>query len=206
MKNEDVVKIYDQVAEEYARRYDHLESKDDLVFLETFVDHLKHGFRIADIGCGTGYSTGYFVKHGMQAEGVDLSLSMITIARRNYPDISFKNEDLRTYAPNQPVDAVWAGYCLFHLEQDDFERTLDRIRSYLKPGGVFGLVMQEGKSGETLADEPLLSGAKIYVRVYAEAELEEILKRHGFTVTLRKRKPPMYEMEFPYTKLLLIAR
>lgn len=205
MKSNHVIDVYNRIAEEYARRYDTLESEDDLVFLKAFLSHLKPGDRVADIGCGTGYSTGYFVKRGMQAEGVDLSENMIAIARRNYPDLSFKVEDLRTYVPGQLVDAVWAGYCLFHLTKEEFERVLDRVRLYLKPGGVFGLVMQEGESGETFADEPLLPGEKIYVRTYTETGLEDLLKHHGFSIIDRKRKPPLYEMEFPYDKLLLVV-
>lgn len=205
MNSNHVIDVYDRIAEEYARRYDPIESEDDLVFLNAFLGYVRPGEWIADIGCGTGYSTGYFVKHGMKAEGVDLSKNMIAIARRNYPNISFKVEDLRTYKPKGIVDAVWAGYCLFHLTKDDFEQVLVRIRSYLKPGGVFGLVMQEG-SGESEIDEPLLPGEKIYVRAYTEAELEDLLKRSGFTIVDRRRKPPLYEMEYRYDKLLLIAQ
>ncbi|MFH1142757.1 MAG: class I SAM-dependent methyltransferase, partial [Candidatus Uhrbacteria bacterium] len=192
-------------AEEYSRRYDPIESEEDLVFLNNFLVHLKSGSRIADIGCGTGYSTGYFVKKGMSAEGVDLSSSMIKIAKRNYPEIPFYNEDVREYVAKEAVDAVWAGYCLFHLEQQDFEKTLDKIRGYLKPGGIFGLVMQEGE-GELEADEPLLPGETIYVHLYTEEQIKEILSKHGFEVIEIKRKKPIYEMEFPYNKLLLIAK
>ncbi|MBI2484589.1 class I SAM-dependent methyltransferase [Candidatus Uhrbacteria bacterium] len=204
MNNERVIQIYDKIAEEYARRYDPIESEEDLVFLKTFLDHLKPGSYVADIGCGTGYSTGYFTKHGMSAEGIDLSSSMIAIAKRNYPEISFSVQDLRLWMPKKSVNAVWAGYCLFHLEQDDFEKTLANIRSYLKPGGVFGLVMQEGE-GQLEADEPLLRGAKIYIHLYTEESLRQILERHGFTVVEVKRKKPMYAMEFAYNKLLIIA-
>lgn len=205
MKNAKVIQIYDQVAEEYARRYDHLESEEDLVFLNTFLAHLKPGSHIVDLGCGTGYSTGHFQKKAMVAEGVDLSSSMIAVAKRNYPDIDFFHEDLRTFEPKSPADAVWAGYCLFHLERADFERTLDKIRGYLKQGGVFGLVMQEGE-GELEANEPLLPGGRIYVHLYTEQELADLLKQHGFEVVEKKVKKPMYEMEFPYNKLLLIAK
>ena len=204
MKNEHAVQIYDKIAEEYARRYDTIESEEDLVFLKTFLSHLKPGSSVADIGCGTGYSTGYFTKHGMIAEGVDLSSSMIAIAKRNYPEIPFSVQDLRPFKPQEPVDAVWAGYCLFHLEQSDFEKTLANIRSYLKPRGVFGFVMQEGE-GELEADEPLLAGEKIYVHLYTEEELTMLLKSYGFGVVEVKRKKPMYPMEFPYNKLLIIA-
>lgn len=141
----------------------------------------------------------------MSAEGVDLSSSMIEIAKRNYPAISFVNVDMRQFEPKEKVDAVWAGYSLFHLEQKDFENTLSKIKNYLRPGGIFGLVMQEGE-GELDADEPLLPGEKTYVHLYTEKQLSELLTDKGFEVIEIKRKKPMYEMEFPYNKLLMIVK
>ncbi len=205
MKNAQVIKIYDQIAEEYARLYDPIESGEDLVFLNTFLGHLKPGAHIVDLGSGTGFASGYFVKNGMMAEGVDLSSSMIKIAKRNYPEIIFSLEDMTTFKPKEKVDAVWAGYSLFHLEQKDFEETLKNIRLYLKPGGCFGCVMQEG-TGELEVDEPLLPSEKIYVHLYSKQELQEILYQNNFDVVEIKRKEPMHEMEFPYNKLLLIAK
>ncbi|MFH1766613.1 MAG: class I SAM-dependent methyltransferase [Patescibacteria group bacterium] len=160
---------------------------------------------MVDLGCGTGYSAGYFVKKGMKVEGVDLSSGMIRIAQRNYPNILFFNQDMREFEPEKPVNAVWAGYSLFHLEQMDFEKTLDKIRMYLKSGGFFGLVMQEGE-GELEVDEPLLPGEKIYVHLYQEDELKEILEKHGFKTIEIKRKKVLYEMEFPFEKLLFIVQ
>lgn len=205
MKNKHVIDVYNQIAEEYSRRYDPIESDEDLVFLNTFLKHVKRHSHIVDLGCGTGYSAGYFAQHGMTAEGVDLSSNMIYICRRNYPGIPFAHESMVTYEPKEFVDAVWAGYSLFHLEQPDFEKTLKNLRTYLKPGGVFGLVMQEGE-GELDADEPLLPGESTYVHLYTENELRGLLGKYGFEVVETKRKQPMYEMEFPYNKLLFIAK
>ncbi len=205
MKNHNVIDIYNKVAAEYARRYDPIESEGDLVFLNTFLSYLEPGSHVVDLGCGTGFSAGYFERKGMSAEGVDLSSEMIDICRTNYPDIEFALESMATYTPKYPVDAVWAGYSLFHLEQADFEKTLENIRGYLKPGGVFGLVMQEGE-GELDMDEPLLPGAKMYVHLYTEKQLRELLSKYGFDVVSTDHKPPMYEMEFPYNKLLLIVK
>lgn len=205
MKNHRVVQIYDRIAEEYARRYDPIESEEDLVFLDTFLSHLKPGHHVLDIGCGTGFSAGYFVMKGMIVAGIDLSQNMIAIAKRNYPRIPFFIADLRRYVPEERVDAVWAGYCLFHLEKHDFEQTLRHIRRYLKPGGVFGLVMQEGE-GELEVDEPLLPAEKNYIHLYTAEQLARLLENYGFDIVEIKTKPPMYEMEFAFNKVLLIAK
>ncbi|MFH1611179.1 MAG: methyltransferase domain-containing protein [Patescibacteria group bacterium] len=205
MKNKKVIEIYDQIAEDYASTYDKIDSPEDLVFLDAFLKHLKSGSDVLDLGCGTGFSAGYFQKQGMIAQGVDLSSSMIAIARRNYPDIPFVLQDMRTFVPGKMVDAVWAGYCLFHLEQMDCEATIKKIRKYLKPGGIFGLVLQEG-AGEIEPFDPFLPIERIYVHLYTKNEIESILKKYGFTVIEHSIKPLMDEKEFGYNKLLLIAK
>ena len=79
------------------------------------------------------------------------------------------------------------------------------MKTYLKPGGVFGLVMQEGE-GELERDEPFLPGEKIYLHLYTEEQLKAILKEYGFEIIEQKWKAPLHPNEFPYNKLLLIAK
>jgi SAM-dependent methyltransferase len=204
-KNIKAVKIYDLIAEEYSKNFDSIESEDDLIFLNTFLSYLKPNSYVVDIGCGTGFSAGYFFEKGMRVEGADLSSGMISIARRNYPQIPFSISDMREFSPKEKADAVWAGYSLFHFEQEEFEKTLKQIRTYLRPAGMFGLAMQEGE-GELERDEPFLPGEKIYLHLYTEEQLKLILERYGFKIMEKKRKKPLHPNEFPYNKLLLIAK
>lgn len=205
MKNKKVIKIYDQIAENYAKTYDKIDSEDDLIFLNVFLTYLDPGSFIVDLGCGTGFSAGYFEKHNRKVEGVDLLSRMVAIAKRNYPQIPFSVQDMRAFEPKGFVDAVWAGYSLFHLEQNDFERTLEKIRKYLRPGGTLGIVMQEGE-GEVEVEEPFLPGEKVYMHLYTTEEISMILKKYDFTVLETRLKPPMDSKEFAYNKLLVIAR
>lgn len=204
-KNEKAIEIYDKIAEEYSKNFDSIDSESDLVFLNSFLLHLQPNSYIVDIGCGTGFSVSYFVKKGMRAEGSDLSSRMIAIAKRNYPTLLFSVADMREFDPKEKADAVWAGYSLFHFEQEDFEKTIRQIRTYLKSEGIFGLIMQEGE-GALERDEPFLPGEKIYLHLYTEDQLRSILKKYGFEVIEQKRKTSLHPNEFPYNKLLLIAK
>jgi predicted TPR repeat methyltransferase len=204
-KNQNAIRIYDLIAEDYAKNFDGIDSPEDMIFPDVFLSYLEKGSHIVDLGCGTGFSSGYFVKHGMTAEGADLSKSMIAIATRNFPKIPFLIADMREFMPSQKPDAVWAGYSLFHFGKDDLVRTLERIKTYLKSNGVFGLVVQEGV-GEIERDEPFLSGEKIYIHLYTEKELTRLLEDYGFSVIDVRRKIPRDGSEFPYDKLLLIAK
>ncbi len=201
-KNKKAVEIYNQISEEYSKNFDKIDS--DSLFLDSFLSYLKPNSYIADIGCGTGFSSGYFVKNGMRAEGSDLSPNMIAIAKRNYSQIPFSIADMRNFRPKEKADGVWAGYSLFHFEQAEFEKTLKQIRTYLRLNGIFGLIMQEGE-GELERDEPFLPGEKIYVHLYTESQLVLILEKYNFKVLEKKKKIPTSPKEFPYNKILLIT-
>jgi len=203
-KNKKAVEIYNQIAEEYSKNYDSIDDEDDLIFLNSFLSYLKPKSYIVDVGCGTGFSAGYFVKKGMEAEGSDLSSNMIAIAKRNYPKIKFNLADMRSFKPKKKADAVWAGYSMFHFDKNDFDKTIENIKTYLKFNGIFGLVMQEGE-GEVEVPEPFIPGKTIYLRLYTEKELVSILKSHGFKILGRKRKIAKHPNEFSYNKLLLIV-
>lgn len=204
-KNKKAVEIYDSIAEDYAKKYDPIDGEEDLIFLNTFLSYLNSGSFIADIGCGTGFSSGYFTKKGMETEGSDLSSSMIAIARRNYPSLHFSVADMREFCPAKMADAVWAGYSLFHFGRDDFEKTIETVKSYLKPGGIFGLVMQEGE-GEVEPTEPFLPSQTIYIHLYMEDEIKSILEKYGFTVVKQQRKTAKNPGEFSFNKILSIAK
>lgn len=203
-KNQKAIKVYDIIAKDYANKFDPVESDEDLVFLNIFLSYLKLGMNIIDLGCGPGFSAGYFVKKGMKVEGVDLSANMIAIARINYPGIKFSLVDIRKFSPSIPVDSVWAGYSLFNFEQSHLESTLKKIKTYLKSRGVLGIVMQEGV-GEIELNVPFFPEKKIYIHLYTKEELIVILEQQGFEVIDQKIKKAI-EGEFPYDKILLIAR
>jgi SAM-dependent methyltransferase len=204
-KNKHAVEIYNLIAEDYSKNYDSIDGEEDLIFLKTFLNYLTKGDLIADIGCGTGFSANWFSNQGMSVEGSDLSFKMIEIAKRNFPAIDFSVSDMRTFVPKKVVDSVWAGYSMFHLNQHDFEVTLKNIKNYLKPNGIFGLVMQEG-DGEVEIPEPFLPNSKIYIHLYRTEELQDILSKYGFDVVETKIKPPLHPNEFNFNKLLVIAR
>ena len=102
-------------------------------------------------------------------------------------------------------DGIWAGYSLFHINKKDFLSVIRKIKQILKPNGVLGLVMQEGK-GEVEMREPLLPKEKTYLWLYSGSELKDILKKNRFKVLDYSLKKPKLKGEFPYRKLLFVAK
>ena len=112
------------------------------------------GARILDLGCGPGHVTAYLRDRGGDAVGVDLSGSMIQIAREDHPGIRFETQSMT--ALDVPDDAVGAAVLLFsltHLSPADRDAALAEVHRVLRPGGValvsFHIRSEEVEAGET---------------------------------------------------------
>jgi SAM-dependent methyltransferase len=92
-------------------------------------NNLREGL-IVDLGCGSGLSALEFTKAGYHVLGVDISESLIAIARNRVPDGEFRVESLfKTDIP--PCNAVTSiGECLNYLFDADNNQALNS-------GGVF---------------------------------------------------------------------
>jgi SAM-dependent methyltransferase len=97
---------------------------------------------VVDLGCGSGLSAQEFAKAHYHVLGVDISESMIDIARKRVPDAEFRVESLfKVDIP--PCNAVTSiGECLNYLFDPESDRQtlvqlFHRIYSALTPGGVF---------------------------------------------------------------------
>ena len=107
-----------------------------------------------DLACGTGILTNILRQAGMDAEGMDLSEGMITLARENFPDLPFFLADMTTFCPEKQYDLVTCtGDAVNHIgDLSDVEKIFRNIRQYLKPGGHF--VFDLLNEGEVSDSEP----------------------------------------------------
>lgn len=97
---------------------------------------------VVDLGCGSGLWAQELTKVHYHVLGVDISESMIEIARTRVPDAEFRVESLfKVDIP--PCNAVTSiGECLNYLFNPDSDRQallklFHRIYNALTPGGVF---------------------------------------------------------------------
>jgi SAM-dependent methyltransferase len=97
---------------------------------------------IVDLGCGSGLSALEFTKAGYRVLGVDLSESLIAIARTRVPEAEFRVESLfKTEIPSCNAVTSIGECCNYLFDEDNNVRRLDlffdRIYNALVPGGVF---------------------------------------------------------------------
>lgn len=174
---------------EYAAYYDVFYQSKNYKKEAEEIDYLlrKYGeniHKLIDFGCGTGKHDIELAKKGYQCEGIDVSTSMIDMARKSTAaegtDIKFIVGDIQQFIPNQKYDAVIS---LFHvmsyqIENHGMINAFKSARRSLNAGGIFLFDVWYGSG--VLSDKPA-------VRV-REAE-------DGEKKFIRIAKPAMYERQ-----------
>ncbi|MFB6344771.1 MAG: trans-aconitate 2-methyltransferase [bacterium] len=95
----------------------------------------RDGEKILDLGCGTGQLTSLLANSGAHVIGLDSSPSMIETARRDYPHLTFIEEDALSHFPETPYDAVFSNAVLHWIT--DHDRLIATVSYMLRPGGRF---------------------------------------------------------------------
>ncbi|UOZ06267.1 class I SAM-dependent methyltransferase [Amycolatopsis sp. WQ 127309] len=91
---------------------------------------------VVDVGCGPGHFTAHLVSLGLDASGVDLSPSMIELAREAYPDVGFEVGSMTDLPrPDASVAGVLAFWSLIHVPDEAVPGVLGHFHRVLRPGG-----------------------------------------------------------------------
>ena len=96
---------------------------------------------VVDLGCGPGNSTALLADRWPSARitGVDSSPEMLAAARAARPDLGWVQGDAAAWAPEAPVDLIFANAVLQWVP--DHGTLLPRLMASLAPGGVLALQM-----------------------------------------------------------------
>lgn len=132
-----LAQVYDRFAETYHQNRGLF---DVSAVLADFGRRLPAGpGHLLDLGCGAGEPVGkHFLDRGWAVTGADFSEKMLELARRYAPGMTTVAGDMRAVEfPAASFDAATAFYSLFHLPTADQPPLFARVRSWLKPGGLF---------------------------------------------------------------------
>ena len=175
---------YDEIASAYARNL-----KDPYLggseayhkmAIDRFVSLLPSPeLRILDVGCGFGHDLGHFLSRGLNIYGVDLSRSMLAMARRDFPGAQLCHMDMRwlNFAPGS-FGGVWAAHCLYHIPKRDINRVIRGIQQVLLPRGTFFCSLKLGEGEGIYTDQQAVSfpGKPRFYALYTESEARELLR------------------------------
>lgn len=173
------IKSYDDTASEYYRVVSKFELLPEIKKFSKKV--IKNG-RILDLGCGPGHHSKYFSTHNFKVTGIDLSSEMIKLAKSEFAGLDFRVMDILDldFAENS-FDGVWASASLLHVNKNQLELILIKIKEILINDGILYISLKEGKGSELFNDIRYGGVEKFYV-YYKFQEIKNILYSVGLDI------------------------
>src|SRR5262245_30575553 len=128
---------YDEIAQRYLAWSALRPSPERMRSLGQLLDLLPGGAEVLELGCGAGVPVTHALAERGRVTGVDISAEQIALAERYVPDATFIHADMTTldFAPGS-FDAVVAFYTLTHVPRAEHSGLLERIATWLRPGGL----------------------------------------------------------------------
>ena len=102
--------------------------------LGPFLDRLKPGSDVLELGCGTGQDSAVIAKRGFRLDATDGIPAMIAKANERHA-VSARLMRFDELAAVERYDAVWAHACLLHCPRGQLPGVLGRIHRALRAHG-----------------------------------------------------------------------
>jgi len=112
--------------------------KKEANFVKNIVKKYKKskGNELLNVGCGHGWH-GKFLKEDFKITGIDFSRTMLKLAKKRNPEISYKQGDMRNFDLNKKFDVVMSFDAMEHnLNYKDLKRTIECLSKHLTEDGV----------------------------------------------------------------------
>jgi 2-polyprenyl-3-methyl-5-hydroxy-6-metoxy-1,4-benzoquinol methylase len=146
---------------------------------------LHPGMSFCELGCGPGWMTRFAARHGLEAEGYDISPEMIEIsrdlARSENVDATFEVGDMETLDLDRRFDACLIYDALHHSRRADL--VLHAARRALKPGGR--LLVSEPNWKHRFQGREASDEYGVTEMGYSPRKLKRMLKEAGFSEITR---------------------
>jgi ubiquinone/menaquinone biosynthesis C-methylase UbiE len=141
--------LHNKLAKYYDRVYSFKDYLDEAVRLQNLIiKYLESGGNaLLDVACGTGLHLKH-LKDDFSCTGVDVSKSMLKIARKNAKGVTFKEADMKTLRLGKQFDVI---ICLlssigYVKTAANLEKTIRNFSKHLKKGGLALIEPSHAKS------------------------------------------------------------
>ena len=169
-------KAYDQITHRWAR---------DTFNNENGIDQHKRAIAFVescgialDVGCGC--NSRYLeclTSKGFVYEGLDVSEEMISLARKQNPDVVFHHADICKWKNTQKYDFISAWDSIWHVPLDRQEQVISKLVSLLNPNGV--LIFSFGGTEEPGEHTNELMGPMVYYSTLGTTAYLQLVAKLG---------------------------
>lgn len=170
---------YDEIAGDYWERWRDRGMMERA--LAGFVQHVRPGGLVIDVGCGPGFDAALLRAEGLRTVEVDLSWGMMAVGREHYGGTFVQADMRRLPLGTGTADGLWVSASLLHLPKAEAEAALQGFYRVLRPGGIMYLSLKEG-TGSEWRRESYGQSAPRYFSYWQAAELDGALQKAGFDV------------------------
>lgn len=140
MEDNKTIAYYDNRAQQY---FESTVNVDMSVNCDRFLQYVKPGGVIIDIGAGSGRDILYFMSKGYQVEGIDAALEMCRLASE-YTGVPLICCKIQEWVPDKKYDGIWANASLLHLSLEEVEEFILRVDGLLENQGVVYISLKSG--------------------------------------------------------------
>ncbi|MFG3011519.1 class I SAM-dependent methyltransferase [Streptomyces cinerochromogenes] len=190
--------FYDTIAEDYAAHFRNPLADRPLerALLAAYAEQVGAGGQVADLGCGPGEVTAYLAGLGLSVFGLDLSESMVAVARRDFPALRFEQGSMRELPlADGSLAGVVSWYSSIHTPVDELPDLFAEFHRVLAPGRRLLLAFQVGDAPLRLERPFGLPVTLDFLRRRPE-QMAELLSGAGFALrssTVREREETLGE-------------
>jgi ubiquinone/menaquinone biosynthesis C-methylase UbiE len=170
---------YDDIARTYHEQRDKFKNNE---LLAGFSSLLPPGSDVLDVGCGAGVPVARFlVRAGFKVTGVDVSSSMLELARVHVPEANFVKMDMRQLEFDADCfDGICAFYSLFHVPREEHLQVLIGFNRLLRQDGI--LLFSSGRGAwEGIED---FHGARMFWSHPDREVTRQLVMDAGFAVIM----------------------
>lgn len=207
-EQKDIISCYNKTAKNYADKFiDELRKKHlDRILLKSFAAENFDKGKLIDLGCGPGQTTKYLSDCGLtDILGVDISPSMVTIARNINPAINFETADiLNLKYPDRTFGSAIAFYSIVHFDYEQVKNAFKEIKRVLCDNGQFLFSFHVGDNIVHL-DNFLDHNVNIDFHFFEIHKIISLLTEGGFEITDTIEREPYPDAEYPCKRAYIWA-
>lgn len=187
--SQQIADTYDQIGLNFSATRGKLSSE-----VISLLPKLEKNATVLDLGCGNGVLLSGLPKD-INYTGIDISSSLVNIAKKLYPDNNFVLADLldqSIWNKLDQYDFIVALAVFHHLpSSEDHTKLLQNIKQHLKPGGIILIStwrLNQPKFNKYRVDAklfslPFHSGPKRDFYAFSDNELHELVRDASFNQT-----------------------